>query len=245
MPGCCGGSSRKNTAAFGVLSLLLVIAVAGWVREAMKPPQVTQVELVEVVVAAKDLTTGTAFTKESIDTQTTTKRIPKAELPHNVITSKYQMLGKRLSRATHEGEFFNVADVNNKTARLFEMDKEMFIRKTIGDELVGPYSRVDILASFGEGTERVDFLLLPDVMVLEVSGGLGPLPQRRWVSFAVDEKQSKLISLANEAECYAKLRLRDPSAPVPKFDYNATLARLEMLLAKKYPAPPPRVVGNP
>jgi Flp pilus assembly protein CpaB len=257
MSGCCGGSSRKNVAAFVVMLLLLGTGVAYWLREVTKP---LPVEMVEVLVASSDLTTGTTFTEENVVRYTTTKLIPKDELPDNILTSKDQLIGKRLTRATYASEFFNVAHVNQKTTTMFEAGKDIMslpmLTKTLEEARVGPGSRVDILASFGEGEKRQVFTLLADLAVLSIGGGCDlampdqPPPERLAVSFAVSEPEMKLIAQANLANCNIELVVRHPASAKPDWKYDATLARVQALLKQQESqtewavAPPPRAVGE-
>lgn len=255
---CCGGSSRKNAAAFGVLTLLLVIACVGWWLEAHKgPPALPPVETVEVVVATTDMTTGTAFTKYNIGTLTTTKTFRKSEInpEAKIITDPNELIGKRLKRAKHAGEYFNATDMSSNTTIVCGFGRDIMSlpmsSKVVEASKVGPGSRVDIVASFGEGTERVVFTLLPDLTVFAVNeqdrtakAAIFP-PDMSMVSCVVDGDQAKLIALANQANCTLELLLRHPDAPKRDFDYDATLARVKALLEKQvHVAPRPREVGE-
>jgi Flp pilus assembly protein CpaB len=250
MPGCCGIASRKNTAAFVVMALALAVGAIYFVREGIRKPP--PVETVEVVVAAKDMPTGTAFTKENVDGYVTTQRIPKADLPHNLVTLREQLIRKRLTRATHKGEFFTVSDLNPQTLVAIGPGQEFkwlpFIPRT--SESVLPGSRLDVVASYGKGPERVVFTLLPDLTALALNGvswmaDSNTPPGTVMVWFAVDERQAKLITLANQANCNLELVLRHPDAPKREFDYDATLTRVKALLEKQvHVAPSPREVGE-
>jgi len=251
MPGCCGGSSRKNAAAFGVLSLLLV-GIAYWGWEVTHPPPRPE-EAVVVLVAARDLNTGTAFTKDNIAELTTLKEFPKSAIDPEmrIITDPKEMIGKRLKRATHEGEFFRVSDLSSSP--LIECQFLDFLSlpftPPVGDGFVGPNSRVDIVASYGEGIHREVFTLLPDMTVLAVNVASdltrGQPQDPIWVSFSADGKQMKLAALAQEAGCTLELVVRAQDAPKSDWDFDATLARVEALLKRPPVAPTPRVVGNP
>jgi Flp pilus assembly protein CpaB len=255
MASCCGGSSRKNAAAFVVMGLLLVVTSVGWWREAHKgPPAVPPVETVEVLVAATDMTTGTTFTKDNIGKLTTSKTFPKSVIDPEakIITDPKDMIGKRLTRARRAGEFFFVADVASKTTRLQEPVKDIMslpFTPPQGSGFIGPGSRVDIVAGVVVGTKRVVFTLLPDMYVLAVNNeddfSTKPPTDMNMVSFAVDERQAKLIAFANQANCNLELVPRHPDAPKREFDYDATLARVKGLLKQQdHIAPPPREGGE-
>jgi Flp pilus assembly protein CpaB len=216
---------------------------------------VPPVETVEVLVAATDMTTGTTFTKDNIGKLTTSKTFPKSVIDPEakIITDPKDMIGKRLTRARRAGEFFFVADVASKTTRLQEPVKDIMslpFTPPQGSGFIGPGSRVDIVAGVVVGTKREVFTLLPDMIVLAVNGesnltGQQQFPGMVMVSFAVDERQAKIITLANQANCNLELVLRHPDAPKRDFDYDATLARVQALLKQQeHVAPPPREVGE-
>jgi len=114
-------------------------------------------------------------------------------------------------------------------------------------ESVGPGSRVNILARYVEGTERQVFTLLPDVPVLSIQHGGGPADKTE-VSFAVDERQALLVTLASKTNCTFDLVLRRPDSPKLEYDYCKTLARLQELKKRQDTppeiAPAPRPVGR-
>jgi len=230
-----------------------VIAVAGWVREANKEPRIVeapqQVEVVEVLVAARDLTTGTAFTKTSVDELTRFAHVPKSTVPPDakLIKTKDELIGKRLSRKTHAGESFNVADVNTKTAG-FEIPKDIISLPYPANMNLAGGSRIDLVAIFRDGMARKTFTLIPDLNVLAVNGVadfvfgkevFGKETELAMASFEVNDQQGKLIELANRLQCDLELR------PRSDYDYAKTLALLQSLQKKQEEpklevAPPPR-----
>jgi pilus assembly protein CpaB len=218
--------------ACGLVAAILTANMGG-------PPKV---ETIDLVVAKKDLTTGTAFTKENIEDLTMIAPYPKNAIPPEalpkIVTDKQLLIGKRLSRATHANEYFNVADVGNKTQILFEPGKDiMSLPMTAGKAaggFVGPGSRVDIVASVMEGTKREVLTLLPDMHVLAVDGKQDlteqtTFPEMRMVSFAVEQKQALLIALANQRNANLELLLRHPDAPKREYNYDRVLATLKNL----------------
>lgn len=202
----------------------------------------TKVETIPLIVAKKDLTTGTAFTKENIEDLTMTADYPKNAIPPEalpkIVTDKQVLIGKRLSRATHANEYFNIADVGNKTQILFEPGKDIMslpmTAAKAASGFVGPGSRVDIVCSVMEGTKREVLTLLPDMHVLAVDGHqdltqVQTFPDMRMVSFAVDQKQALLIALANQRNANLELLLRHPDAPKREYNYDKVLATLKNL----------------
>ncbi len=255
---CCG--SARNKAVLVILSALLwsLAIIAVWRMATEKPPQV---EMVHVLVASRDLTTGTAFTQDNVDELITFKDLPRSTIPEGaqIILKKEELVGKRLSHATHQGEYFNVADVGIRTPILWEtgadiMSIPLSAAAAADQVLIGPGSQVDIIASYVEGTERHVFTLLPDKLVLAVGAGCdlvspeeaergGPRPDKVGVSFAVDQKQSLLFPLAYQLNCNFEIVLRRPDSPKRDYDIDKTLARLKELAEKRESriAPPPRV----
>ena len=221
--------------------VLMGIAVACGLAAAVLTSQMGNappIEEIEVLVAKKDLTTGTAFTKENIEDLTVVNKMPKTAIPSEakIVLKKEDLFGKRLSRATHAGEYFNVADVNIKTQILFEpgqdiMSLPMTAAKAAAG-FVGPGSKVDILASVTDGTKREVFTLLPDMHVLAVDAEQDltkqqVFPEMRTVSFAVNVKQAMLITLANQRNANLELLLRHPDAPKREYDIDKTLHKLK------------------
>jgi Flp pilus assembly protein CpaB len=229
---------QKNLVLMGIAVACGLVAAI--LTANMGGPQ--KVETIDLIVAKKDLTTGTAFTKENIEELTMVAPYPKNAIPPEalpkIVTDKQVLIGKRLSRATHANEYFNVADVGNKTQILFEPGKDiMSLPMTAGKAaggFVGPGSRVDIVASVMEGTKREVLTLLPDMHVLAVDGKQDlteqtTFPEMRMVSFAVEQKQALLIALANQRNANLELLLRHPDAPKRDYNYDKVLATLKNL----------------
>jgi len=258
MSASCCRFDRRNIA-IGVLFLLLAIAVVGWVREVTKPtPPVESappVEMVEVLVAAKDLTTGTAFNKDTVDQLTEFRQVPKASVPPDakLIQTKDELIGKRLTRPLRQGEFLNVADVALRQSHWMQGPADDIMSlpyiRSGNQGYIGPGSRVDILASCADGMTREVFTLLSDITVLAVDARSGTVenvfPEPPMVSFAVDQKQALIIALANQANCNIEFLLRHPDAPKRDYDYDKTLTRIKEFVKQREArepvlAPPPR-----
>jgi len=255
MSASCCRFDRRNIA-IGVLSLLLVLAVAGWVREATKPTptnpaeSVPPIEMVEVLVAAKDLTTGTAFNKDTVDQLTEFRRVPKDSVPPEakLIQSRGDLIGKRLTRPLRQGEVLSVADVALRQSLWMQGPRDDIISLPLtrsGNRgYIGRGSRVDILAGWTDGMTREVFTLLSDMTVLEVNAS-SDHTELPFVSFVVDQKQAMIIALANQANCNMEFLLQDRDAPKRDQDYDKTLTRIKELVQKREArepvlAPPPR-----
>lgn len=233
---------QKNLVLMGIAVACGLIAAV--LTANMGKPQ--EIPMMDVLVAKKDLTTGTAFTKDNVEELTVVNQIAKSAIPSEakIVLKKEDLIGKRLSRATHQGEYFNVADVGIKTQILFEAGQDIMslpmTAAKAASGFVGPGSRVDILASVIEGTAREVFTLLPDMHVLAVDAEQDltktqVFPDMRMVSFAVDQKQALLITLANQRNCNLELLLRHPDAPKRVYDIDKTLHLLKTL-GKQDPA---------
>ncbi|MBA4191058.1 MAG: Flp pilus assembly protein CpaB [Planctomycetaceae bacterium] len=243
---CCG-SSRKNSVLIILSALLLLGVIAVWRVATEKPPQV---EMVRVLVATRDLPTGTAFTKENVDQLTGFIEFPRSGIPEEsrLIQRKDELVSKRLSRVTHQGEWFYVADVGGIKSDLLEPGKDVIsipVARAGSQGFIGPGSRVDVFAGYVEGNERQVFTLLPDVLVLSVglaSDLTKDEPSEGWVSFAVDPKHVLLIALANQLNCAFEVVVRGPDSPNRNYDYDKTLARLKEVIEKRESriAPAPR-----
>ncbi len=242
MSASSSGFARLNLATLAVLFLLAGAAV-GLAIEAVAPAPGRRVKMVEVVVAARDLHLGTPFTKDNIDELTTTKMVPKESLPKNCVTSKNDLLDKRLYRMAHKGDFFATADVKGKPHVTFNAGRDhMSLPISTGwnNGFVGPGCRVDIIAIFNDGNQRDVFTLLPDIHVLEVTHG-----DNNRMSFAVDAKQAAIVTLANQANCSFELMLRHPDSPHRDFDYDATLARVKGLVKSPDSKAKPELIVAP
>ncbi len=240
MSSSCCGSVRRNISLV-VLSVLLV----GCGGEVFKPPtaaissQPSREEAeriaavlrnqVGIVVASKDLPIGTSITRENVETLTTTKSVSKAALPEKYISDFNTLVGKRLTRSLRQDEPFNPTDVTAESTLALEEGKQVVVIPISAENVTGgfviPSSRVDILAQARTGTKSEVFTLIPDIKVLAIDSGV-----KAMVTFAADEKQALLVSLAKKADCTLHLVLLPPDAPKREYDHDKTLARIKGLM---------------
>jgi Flp pilus assembly protein CpaB len=206
----------RRTIVVPVLILLLGLAVAGWAREATKSP-----ELIEIVVAKKDLSSSAAFTEKSLGELTMTKWIPKSELPKDCITSSQELVGKRLLRSTYEGECFRTKDLSDGcTIRCYdtilEHYKDTYTVQVPWPGTIAAGSRVDVVGAVVEGKRHHAITFLPDMLVIAVNptkpqpGAPGPIA----VSLSVTEDEVKLLLLARSRGVKPELVLRPLDAPL-------------------------------
>lgn len=217
---------------------LLVVAVGCGLAAAILTQRGTRppAETVKVLVAAKELPAGQPFTAENAEGLLRWKELPRAALPgdlKDVVVAAgrdpksdkeqlHAVVGKRLSRPMHPDEPINSTDVTMSSPSVFLKGKDtMSIAMSARDAAaghVGPGSMVDILASLTDSDDKRVFTLLPDVPVLAVNGvqelkGSGVFPDMQNVSFAVDQRQAILLTLAKTRNCKLELLLRHPDAP--------------------------------
>jgi len=227
--------------------VLMVIAVGCGLVAAILTANMgktAKVETVKVLVAAKDINTGTSITAENMEKLTKWKDVPKAGLPKDLVLdeeTQKSLIGKRLSRPIRSEESINVNDLGKGTLTVFEEGKDiMSIPMTAKDASgghVGPGSKVDILASLTDRDDHEVFTLLPDMHILAVNGiqeltGKGTFPDMRDVSLAVTAEQAQLLTLSKQRNCKLELLLRHPDSP-PRKDWSLAVVQKKLLESKK------------
>src|SRR4051812_11044576 len=155
----------------------MVVAVGCGLVAAILTSQMSgkpKVEEIDVLVAAKDLPTGSMITKDSLEKMVKTQKVPKSSITHEVVFNKDDLVGKRLARGTRQGETFNPADLKLGAIGVFLEGKNnysipMTAPKAAGGGVV-PGSKVDVLASLNLAGRIGAFPLLVNTHVLEVNG---------------------------------------------------------------------------
>jgi Flp pilus assembly protein CpaB len=246
-----------------VLLVLLAIATTGWVvtatRERPAPvvtvrapeptaPTPTPVvpppadperatDIVEILVAERDLPVGTTLTKPDRP-QWTKLRVPKAEVPKDGVVDETQLINQRLSKPLRAGEpFRSDVLVRGGTITLPEGMDMVSLRfgASGSDAFAVPGSKVNIIASmrFENKNKFYAFPLLVSVLVLAKDAtewepgfkGSGVT-----VSFAVTEKQALALALAKERGCSLEIMLRNPNSDTDR-DRNYDIDSVIKLLA--------------
>jgi Flp pilus assembly protein CpaB len=198
--------------------ILMVVAVGCGLVAAFLTSQMTakNQEMVDVLVASRDLTVGTTFTKEEIAKQVAYKKLPKESLPPVLVNNQDDLIGKKLSRPLHTGETFNPADLSVGGVVIPDGYDMVSMPVNVGNAVagfVGPGSRVDVLATVRLTNKLHAFPLLTNMQVLAVDTVTtydknGVFPQLNSVSFAVKDKQALLIKMAEARGCSLSLKLR-------------------------------------
>jgi Flp pilus assembly protein CpaB len=205
--------------------ILMVVAVGCGLVAAFLTSQMsakTNVEQVEVLVAARDLPVGTVITRDDLkdDKTVKTRKLPKDGLPPAFVMNREDLVDKRLSRPIRAEETFNPQDLSKGgNITLPEGYDMVSLQVGVGNAaagFVGPGSRVNVLATVRMGNKLYAFPLLVNMLIVAVDTQTtydqkGVFPSMSMVSFAVTEKQALLLSLAKNRGCTLELMLRHPS----------------------------------
>jgi len=202
--------------------ILMVVAVGCGLVAAFLTSQMSAKgggDQVEVIVAAKDLPVGTMLTREEVDKLVKTKKVPKDGLPPAYVTTKDELIDKRLSRGVRAEETFNPQDLSKGGVITLPEGMDMVslqvgVAQAVAG-FVGPGSRVNVLATVRLGSKLHAFPLLVNMLVVAVDTHVaydknGVFPSMNTVSFAVKEKEALLLALAKQRGCNLELMLRHP-----------------------------------
>lgn len=203
-------------------------------------------DVVEVLVAARDLPVGTLITRADLEKIIAKKRLPRAGLPPAFIVDADEIVDKRLTRAVLKNETFSPTAVT-KARNTLELPEGMnlvsvsFPSKRVAAGFVAPGSRVDILATAQKDSKEKSFPLLVDLLVMAVDTQPiytgQSLPEDMFVSFAVTQRQALVLALAKQNDCRLELLPRDPKKPVdPAYSIDRVVKFLEELDAKEVAA---------
>jgi len=203
--------------------VLMVVAVGCGLVAAFLTSQMSAkpaaVEKVDVIVAAKDLTVGTSYTKDDLKNILKRKSVAKDAVPPNVIEAEEELLEKRLTRTIHAEEFIAKSDLTKGgvvsiPAGMSMVSMPINLPNAVHG-FVLPGSKVDVLASVQLNNKVRVLPILVNMLVLAVDSHLaapqnGPaVANISTVSFAVDRKQALLIQLAKARHCDMTLLLRN------------------------------------
>jgi pilus assembly protein CpaB len=219
-----------------VLSVLLAVAVVGWVTTAMSkpdpvpvaaaspdpvserpnvlPPVPAPVETVELPVAARDIPVGTIFAAGDLDRMVTTKAVPKDALPPGFVAAAKELADKRAARTVRAGEPFSAADLTRGGVVTIPAGYSMFTTTfacpVAKSGVVGPGTIVDVTATIRIGDKPRAVTLLADTLVLCVDTiGLGDVQS---FGFAVNRQQALLLELAKSRGATLALVVRERKA---------------------------------
>jgi len=159
--------------------ILMVVAVgcglvAAFLTSQMSAkPKNTDVPLVDVLVASKELPTGTKFTKDSLKDQVKRKKVKQDELPDGAVTSEFDLIDRQLQKTVKVEDDIRSGDtVETKNTMIPPQGKDLVTIRLSIDKVtpfVKPGNRIDLI---GTGVTRqqkvVGMMVLPDVLVMAV-----------------------------------------------------------------------------
>jgi pilus assembly protein CpaB len=205
--------------------ILMVVAVgcglvAAFLTSQMSAgPKGPEVQLVDVVVAKKELPPGTRFTKDSLKDQVKRKKYKPDELPDNAVTDEAELVDKQLTKTLRADDYIAYGDLGTYKPLVPPAGKDLItIRMTTErtTPFLKPGDRVDIL---GTGVTRkqqvVGLMVLPNVLVMaegvevrapnETASGKQNISM---VTVAVSTEEAMLIRMCETANLQLSCILR-------------------------------------
>ncbi len=204
--------------------ILMVVAVgcgliAAFLTSQVSGRQKPDAQLAEIIVAAKELTPGTKFTKDSIKDQLKRKKVNVADVPQNAVMDESEVDEKTLVRSLRADDVLTTTDTGK-----FEL-----MQAPPGYSMVGIKLPIDKFTQFVKPTSRVDLLgtltshagkvhgnvLIPDMLVMAVD--LDTVPESgkpngsrtiQVVTLAALTDEARLIRMAETAGVQLSFILR-------------------------------------
>lgn len=181
-------------------------------------------EMVEVLVAKKEITVGTILEEKEFANLVAKTKLPKGSISEDQITKEEDLKGKRVNRTLRQGNTFSQADVSKEIAiPIPEGMVQTAIRTDVARAAGGSVDagkRVDIVLTESQNNLKKTSTIMYDMLILQVDqnqrpteGPAGGRQQVGNVSLAVTDAQARVLALA-EARGTLTLNLRDKaSAP--------------------------------
>jgi Flp pilus assembly protein CpaB len=159
--------------------ILMVVAVgcglvAAFLTSQMSArPKAAEAPMVEVLVASKELPTGTKFTKDSLKDQVKRKKIPQDQVPEGAVTNELELIDRQLQKTLKLDEDLRGGDtIETKYSMVPPQGKDLITVRLPIDKVtpfIKPGTRIDLI---GTGVTRkqqvVGMMVLPDVLVMAV-----------------------------------------------------------------------------
>lgn len=189
-------------------------------------------EMVDVIVAQKELTVGTTLDEKEISNMIGTKKYPKDSLPPDVVLNVEELKGKRLNRTLKQGNYFSQGDVSPDSGIKLPEGMSKYSVKMDGVRavtgFVQPGDHVDIILTESQASGKAKSgVILRDMLVLAMDtrsnraeGNQQGAQTINSVSLAVTPKQALILSSA-EKRGEVKLLLRDNKS-TDKLDVEAS-----------------------
>jgi len=177
-------------------------------------------EMVDVIVAKKELPVGTVLDEKELDNFLSMTKMPKGSVPPDIINNQEELKGKRVNRTLKIGNYFAAGDVGADSGIKIPEGMFKYAIKTDGVKAVAgflqPGDRVDVLLTeaTSNGKAKTGYILR-NMLVLAVDtasrrreGTQEAVQQVNSVSLAVTEVQTQALSSA-EKRGEVKFVLRD------------------------------------
>lgn len=165
--------------------ILMVVAVGCGLVAALLTSQLgakpaAAVPQVPVIVAAKELTPGTTFTKDSLKDQVKTRMLNPNDVPQNAISTPEELEGKQLVKTLRADDHLTQTDLGKYEEIRAPAGKKLVCLKLPIESLtpfVRPTSRVDLLGTIRTEANKVKSrVLIPNMLVLAVDTLTQPNP---------------------------------------------------------------------
>jgi Flp pilus assembly protein CpaB len=207
--------------------ILMVVAVgcglvAAFLTSQMSAkPKGSDVVLVDVMVASKELAPGTRFTKDSLKDQVKRKKYKPDEVPGNAVTDEAELIDKQLTKTLRSDDYVSYGDLGTYTPLQLPAGKDL-ITVRLSTDRTTPFlkagSRIDII---GTGVTRrqqvVGLMVLPNVLVMAEGVNITPPSGRaegnmniQLASLAVTTEEAMLIRMCETANLQLSCILRSP-----------------------------------
>lgn len=224
--------------------ILMVVAVGCGLVAAFLTSQMsgkTQVEHVEVIVAARDLPVGTTIAQDDLAKAVTRIKVTKDAVPVGAIENEQELVGKRLARNYSKDEPIKKTDLATggllkPPAGMHTVALPMSTPQAVAG-FVGPGSYVDILGTIRLRDNAIRAKsILKNMLVLAVDANTqypkeGAVFQTvNSVTLAVNVKQAKLLELAKARGTTMTLLLRNEDSkaePTDEREMDELIALLE------------------
>jgi pilus assembly protein CpaB len=202
---------------------LLVVAVGCGLLAAFLTTQMSArpaaVEQAVLIVAAKELPVGTKLDKDKLSDLIKKKKVNKADVPLNALTSEDELIGKTVVTSLRPDDFFSVSSIGTAKELVPPEGKHLYTIK-LPYESVGPWVQagrhVDVTCTHKPpGTQEVRHIkLLPEILVMAVDMDEKPNPATpgkpmiNTVTLAASLEESHWLHLAQDAGAHLRLLVR-------------------------------------
>lgn len=158
--------------------ILMVVAVgcglvAAFLTSQMgAKPKTQDVPMVDVIVATKELTPGTRFTKDSLKDQVKSKKYRADEVPNNAVVNADELVDKQLAKTLRADDYVSSTDLGSYQPLQPPSGKDLITIRLPVDK-VTPFvkagSRVDMIGTGVTKSQKVvGMMILPNILIMAV-----------------------------------------------------------------------------